>query len=166
MLIMPQRRAAQGDRLRHRQSHQRGAYDPRSSRAPADDRHAAYMSPEQAELSWLTSTHQRHLLLGVLLYDCSQARRRSTTKSLRARATRDDADHPRGRAAQASTRLSSSARPAPLAQQRQAAIQKTSQTLKGDLDWIVMKCLEDRTRRYETANGLAADLQRHLSDGR
>ena len=35
--------------------------------------------------------------------------------------------------------------------------------LKGDLDWIVMKCLEkDRTRRYETANGLAADLKRHL----
>ena len=35
--------------------------------------------------------------------------------------------------------------------------------LRGDLDWIVMKCLEkDRTRRYETANGLAADLQRHL----
>jgi hypothetical protein len=37
--------------------------------------------------------------------------------------------------------------------------------LQGDLDWIVMKCLEkDRTRRYETANGLAADLKRHLSD--
>jgi eukaryotic-like serine/threonine-protein kinase len=35
--------------------------------------------------------------------------------------------------------------------------------LKGDLDWIVMKCLEkDRTRRYETANGLAFDLKRHL----
>ena len=35
----------------------------------------------------------------------------------------------------------------------------------GDLDWIVMKCLEkDRTRRYETANGLAMDLQRHLSN--
>ena len=37
--------------------------------------------------------------------------------------------------------------------------------LKGDLDWIVMKCLEkDRTRRYETANGLAADLNRHLNN--
>jgi len=35
--------------------------------------------------------------------------------------------------------------------------------VRGDLDWIVMKCLEkDRTRRYETANGLAADIQRHL----
>ncbi len=37
--------------------------------------------------------------------------------------------------------------------------------LKGDLDWIVMKCLEkDRTRRYDTANGLAADLMRHLEN--
>ncbi len=35
--------------------------------------------------------------------------------------------------------------------------------LRGDLDWIVMKCLEkDRTRRYETANDLAEDVQRHL----
>jgi len=37
--------------------------------------------------------------------------------------------------------------------------------LRGDLDWIAMKCLEkDRTRRYETANGLAADLKRHLNN--
>ncbi len=35
--------------------------------------------------------------------------------------------------------------------------------LRGDLDWIVMKCLEkDRSRRYDTANGLATDLKRHL----
>src|SRR5208283_3755084 len=34
-----------------------------------------------------------------------------------------------------------------------------------DLDWIVIKCLEkDRTRRYDTANGLAADLKRHLNN--
>src|SRR6185369_8446152 len=37
--------------------------------------------------------------------------------------------------------------------------------LRGDLDWIVMKALEkDRTRRYETANGLAQDIERHLSN--
>src|SRR5204862_5375553 len=36
--------------------------------------------------------------------------------------------------------------------------------IRGDLDWIAMKCLEkDRTRRYETANGLATDIQRHLN---
>ena len=40
-----------------------------------------------------------------------------------------------------------------------------SRVVRGDLDWIVMKCLEkDRTRRYETANGLANDIQRHLSN--
>jgi tetratricopeptide (TPR) repeat protein len=37
--------------------------------------------------------------------------------------------------------------------------------VRGDLDWIVLKALEkDRTRRYETANGLARDIERHLSD--
>src|SRR6185503_18073298 len=46
---------------------------------------------------------------------------------------------------------------------RQTDVEKLVHQLQGDLDWIVMTCLEkDRTRRYETANGLAADLQRHL----
>ena len=37
--------------------------------------------------------------------------------------------------------------------------------MRGDLDWIVMKALEkDRTRRYETANGLARDIERYLHD--
>src|SRR5206468_7608287 len=37
--------------------------------------------------------------------------------------------------------------------------------LRGDLDWIVMKALEkDRARRYETANGLANDIERHLNN--
>ncbi|MHB8522283.1 MAG: WD40 repeat domain-containing serine/threonine protein kinase [Limisphaerales bacterium] len=44
-------------------------------------------------------------------------------------------------------------------------IRETITLLRGDLDWIVMKCLEkDRSRRYETANGLAADLKRHLAN--
>ena len=42
---------------------------------------------------------------------------------------------------------------------------KLVHVLRGDLDWIVMKCLEkDRARRYETANGLATDIQRHLNN--
>ena len=46
------------------------------------------------------------------------------------------------------------------AKRRSADTSKLMHQLKGDLDWIVMKCLEkDRTRRYETANGLAADHQ-------
>src|SRR6266540_995054 len=51
------------------------------------------------------------------------------------------------------------------AKSRSADTSKLLHQLKGDLDWIVMKCLEkDRRRRYETANGLAADLQRHLAN--
>ena len=35
--------------------------------------------------------------------------------------------------------------------------------VRGDLDWIAMKCLEkNRTRRYETANELARDIECHL----
>ena len=42
---------------------------------------------------------------------------------------------------------------------------RLAQAVRGELDWIVMKCLEkDRNRRYETANGLAADLHRHLDN--
>ncbi len=42
---------------------------------------------------------------------------------------------------------------------------KLSGLVRGELDWIVMKALEkDRNRRYETANGFAADVQRYLAD--
>src|SRR5262245_23872104 len=42
---------------------------------------------------------------------------------------------------------------------------KLTRLVKGELDWIVMKALEkDRNRRYETANGFAADVQRYLND--
>ena len=45
------------------------------------------------------------------------------------------------------------------------ADQRLRRHAQGDLDWIVMKALEkDRTRRYETPNGLAADIERHLSN--
>src|SRR5439155_597253 len=43
-------------------------------------------------------------------------------------------------------------------------VKETITLIRGDLDWIVMKALEkDRTRRYETANGFAADIKRHLN---
>jgi hypothetical protein len=50
------------------------------------------------------------------------------------------------------------------AQRRRTEAPKLLYQLRGDLDWIVMKCLEkDRTRRYETANGLATDVRLHLA---
>src|SRR6185369_6692418 len=51
------------------------------------------------------------------------------------------------------------------AKRRSSDAPKLIHLLKGDLDWIVMKCLEkDRQRRYDTANGLAVDLKRHLDN--
>ena len=54
---------------------------------------------------------------------------------------------------------------ATVAQRRHSDAPKLVHLLRGDLDWIVMKSLEkDRTRRYETANGMAMDIQRHLNN--
>ena len=48
---------------------------------------------------------------------------------------------------------------------RQTEPRKLMAMLRGELDWVVMKCLEkQRERRYETANGLARDVQRYLAD--
>jgi serine/threonine protein kinase/Tol biopolymer transport system component len=50
-----------------------------------------------------------------------------------------------------------------VAKQRRSTPEHLRKTIRGDLDWIVMKALEkDRTRRYETANALAMDVQRYL----
>ena len=51
-----------------------------------------------------------------------------------------------------------------VAAQRQAEPSRLNRLVRGDLDWIVMKCLEkDRARRYETANNVAADIEHHLN---
>ena len=61
---------------------------------------------------------------------------------------------------QPSTRLSDSKDSLPsISAQRHTEPAKLTKLVRGELDWIVMKCLEkDRNRRYETANGLASDL--------
>ncbi|HEY3245228.1 MAG TPA: tetratricopeptide repeat protein [Phycisphaerae bacterium] len=52
-----------------------------------------------------------------------------------------------------------------IAHQRHTDPGALCRSLRGDLDWIVMKCLEkDRTRRYPAASELAADIQRYLRD--
>jgi hypothetical protein len=63
-----------------------------------------------------------------------------------------------------STRHSSSQMLASLAAGRHTEPARLTKLVRGELDWIVMKSLEkDRTRRYETANGFAMDIQRHLA---
>src|SRR5436305_11520049 len=65
-----------------------------------------------------------------------------------------------------STRLSDSGEAlASISANRHTEPAKLTKLVRGELDWIVMKCLEkDRARRYETANGFAADVQRYLAD--
>ena len=64
-----------------------------------------------------------------------------------------------------STRLSTDDSLPSLAALRQTEPRKLMALLRGELDWVVMKCLEKhRDRRYDTANGLARDIQRYLAD--
>ena len=62
-------------------------------------------------------------------------------------------------------RLATAAALATLAADRRTDPRRLARLLRGDLDWVVMKCLEkDRDRRYETADGLAQDVERYLAD--
>ena len=64
-----------------------------------------------------------------------------------------------------STRLSHSGTLAKIAAARRTEPAQLSKLVRGELDWIVMRCLEkDRSRRYETASGLARDVERYLKD--
>src|SRR5258708_32542204 len=64
-----------------------------------------------------------------------------------------------------SRRLSTTEELPSIAACRNIEPRKLSGLVRGELDWIAMKALEkDRNRRYETANGLAADLRRYLAD--
>ncbi|HWB10568.1 MAG TPA: serine/threonine-protein kinase [Pirellulales bacterium] len=125
-----------------------------------------YMSPEQAQLNNLdVDTRSDIYSLGVLLYELLTGTTPLEKKRFKEAAWDEvrriirEEEPPRP-----STRLSSTDTLPSLAACRHTEPLKLTRQIRGDLDWIVMKALEkDRTRRYETANGFAADVQRHLA---
>jgi serine/threonine protein kinase/Flp pilus assembly protein TadD len=127
-----------------------------------------YMSPEQAGQSGLDiDTRSDIYSLGVLLYELLTG----TTPFTKERFQQAGYDEIRRiireeEPPKPSTRLSGSKNSLPsISALRHTEPAKLTTLVRGELDWIVMKCLEkDRNRRYETASAFAADLERYLKD--
>ncbi len=126
-----------------------------------------YMTPEQAEMSGVDiDTRSDIYTLGVLLYELvtgttpfdAVALRKAGYAEIQRIIREQDPPKP-------STRLSTlGGNIDGIAKRRSSESQSLPRLVRGDIDWIVMKAMEkDRTRRYETANGLAMDIKRHLA---
>jgi serine/threonine protein kinase/tetratricopeptide (TPR) repeat protein len=126
-----------------------------------------YMSPEQAEMSGLdVDTRTDVYSLGVVIYQLLTGLTPFEPRELRSKAYAEmqriirEVDPPKP-----STRVSASENLPSIAANRGVDPKQLTSSVSGELDWIVMKCLEkDRSRRYESASALAADVMRYLAD--
>jgi tetratricopeptide (TPR) repeat protein len=128
-----------------------------------------YMSPEQAEMNSLdVDTRSDVYALGVLLYELltgttpfeSETLKKVGLDEMRRIIREEEPPTPSQRLSTLEAKACST-----VSERRGVDGRRLGQVLRGELDWIVMKALEkDRSRRYESASALAADVQRYLND--